>query len=132
MKAPKTRHVRNIDADGDEYWYKNGKLHRDAAPAIQAANGNMYWYQNDELYREDGPAVEAARGNKFWYQHNELHRTDGPAIEWDGVNEYHVRGTYLTHAEFASRMLDKETALLWKMSGYCWPFDFGANKNVNN
>jgi hypothetical protein len=26
--------------------------------------------------------------------------------------------------EFAARVLDKETALLWKISGYHWPFDF--------
>jgi hypothetical protein len=39
-----------------------------------------------------------------------------------------VDGIALTPAEFAATVLDTETALLWKMSGYCWPFDFGLNK----
>jgi hypothetical protein len=34
----------------------------------------------------------------------------------------------LTPAEFAAKVLNKETALLWKISGYCWPFDFGISK----
>jgi hypothetical protein len=34
----------------------------------------------------------------------------------------------LTPTEFAAKFLDEEHALLWKMSGYCWPFDFGGNE----
>jgi hypothetical protein len=39
-----------------------------------------------------------------------------------------MHGARLTTAEFAAKVLDKETTLLWKMSGYCWPFDFGGTK----
>ena len=31
------------------------------------ANGDKYWYLNGKLHREDGPAVEYANGSKFWY-----------------------------------------------------------------
>jgi hypothetical protein len=58
-----------------------------------------------------------------------LHRGNGPAIRWsDGGIDWYADNIKLTQAGFAAKFLDKETALLWKMGGYCWPFDFGSNK----
>jgi hypothetical protein len=77
------------------------------------------------------PSITYADGSKVWYEGGVLHRTDGPAVEWADEEigtEYHVRGTKLTPAEFAAKFLDKDTALLWKMSGYCWPFNLGGTK----
>jgi hypothetical protein len=115
-------------AGGYTAWYQHNKLHRDNAPAIEYINGDKYWYQNGKKHRTDGPAVSYINGGAFWYKHGKLHRVDGPAIEYVGRYELWVNGIALTHAEFASRILDEETALIWKMSGYCWPFDFGFDK----
>ena len=53
--------------DGDEYWWLNGKLHREDGPAIEYANGDKSWYLNGKLHREDGPAIEYASGDKCWW-----------------------------------------------------------------
>jgi len=63
MKHTKSRCMDN----GDNFWYLNGKHHREDGPAIETANGNKYWYLNGKLHREDGPAIELASGDKFWY-----------------------------------------------------------------
>jgi hypothetical protein len=79
------------------------------------------------LHRTDGPAIEYANGDKFWFQNDSRHRDDGPAIEYaTGDYEFWLNGDgeSLTPAEFAAKVLDNETAILWKMSGYHWPFDF--------
>ena len=41
--------------------------HRTDGPAVEYANGNKYWYLNGKLHRTDGPAIEYANGNKYWY-----------------------------------------------------------------
>jgi len=46
-----------------EYWYLNGKLHREDGPAIQ------YWYYNGQKLSEE------------WYLNDKCHRLDGPAIQ---------------------------------------------------
>tara|TARA_B100000497_G_scaffold126984_1_gene167391 strand:- start:20 stop:787 length:768 start_codon:yes stop_codon:yes gene_type:complete len=37
------------DSTGDKYWYKNGDLHRDGAPAIEKADGTEVWYTNGRI-----------------------------------------------------------------------------------
>jgi hypothetical protein len=96
------------------------------------AFGNKYWYNhNGWRHREDGPACEYTDGSSQWWVNGELHRTDGPAVEWTTPNRtgWYINNNMLTPSEFADEVLDKETALLWKMSGYCWPFEF---KHVDN
>jgi len=57
-----------VNADGDKFWYLNGKLHREDGPAIEYADGDKsWWYLNGKLHREDGPAIEYASGSKYWY-----------------------------------------------------------------
>jgi hypothetical protein len=56
-----------VDADGDKFWYLNGKIHREDGPAVEYSNGTKYWYLNDQRHREDGPAIEYYDGYKFWF-----------------------------------------------------------------
>jgi len=56
-----------VEANGNKYWYLNGKRHREDGPAVEWANGDKFWFLNGELHREDGPAFELSNGNKFWY-----------------------------------------------------------------
>ena len=56
-----------VDDNGNNFWYRNNKLHREDGPAIEDANGDKHWYLNGKLHREDGPAIEWANGSKEWY-----------------------------------------------------------------
>jgi hypothetical protein len=94
-----------VYTSGTQYWYLNGKLHREDGPAIEYANGNKYWYLNGKLHREDGPAIEWVDGTKSWYLNDELHREDGPAIEGAcGTKSWYLNGEYLTEEEHRVRM----------------------------
>jgi large subunit ribosomal protein L20 len=53
-------------ANGDKYWYKEGKYHREDGPAVEWANGNKEWWFEGELHRLDGPAFEHPNGTKEW------------------------------------------------------------------
>jgi hypothetical protein len=114
-------------SDGTTEWWVDGKLHREDGPAIvtnHLRGKEEYWYQNGKMHRDNGPASMRMTSNK-WYKNGLLHREDGPAIEYPdcSIDEYYINGHPLSSAEFA--MLDKEIIMLWKMSGYCRPFDFG-------
>ena len=54
-----------VHDNGDEFWYLNGKLHREDGPAIVCRDGYKEWCLNGKPHREDGPAV-IANGDKFW------------------------------------------------------------------
>ena len=56
-----------IDEDGNQFWYKNGKLHREDGPTIINPDGNQLWIQNDELHRADGPAIINADGSEAYF-----------------------------------------------------------------
>ena len=60
-----------VYANGNKYWWLNGKQHREDGPAVEYASGSKFWWLNDKLHREDGPAVEYADGYKFWYLNGE-------------------------------------------------------------
>ena len=71
------------DPNGDEYWYKNGNLHRDGdEPAYISPDGKKSWWKNGERHRDnDKPAVIWNDGELWWYQNGVLHRDgDMPAI----------------------------------------------------
>jgi len=51
---------------------KEGQLHSLYSPAIEYADGDKYWYQNGKIYRTDGPAVEYADGDKEWWLNGNL------------------------------------------------------------
>ena len=56
-----------VDDTGNQFWYLNGKYHREDGPAVVYANGYQAWYLNGQLHREDGPAIVYANGDQFWY-----------------------------------------------------------------
>lgn len=46
-----------IDTIGNQWWYKNGKLHRNGdLPAIIYTDGSQFWLKNGKYHRDDGPA----------------------------------------------------------------------------
>ena len=88
-------------ADGDKFWWQNGRRHRTDGPAIEWCNSTKEWYQDGLRHRTDGPAIEWASGAKSWYQNGDLHRTNGPAIEYaSGTKRWYINGDPLTEAEF--------------------------------
>lgn len=76
-----------------EWWYKNGKLHRDNGPAIIECYHDM-WYQGGKLHRDnDLPAFIARTGIQKWYQNGELHRdNDLPAVISPFYKEWYQYG----------------------------------------
>lgn len=71
-----------ITINNEQYWHKNGSLHRDGnEPAIIDSQGK-FWYKNGLLHRDnDGPAIIYLDGLLCWYKHGEYHRdNDLPAI----------------------------------------------------
>ena len=87
-------------ANGNKFWYLDGKRHRVDGPAIEYADGDKYWYLDGKCHRVDGPAVEWADGDKFWYLDGKRHRVDGPAIEYaDGTKFWYLDGKFLTEEE---------------------------------
>jgi len=46
-----TGHVKYTD--GDQYWYKNGILHREDGPAAIYHNGAQYWWLDDKIYSKE-------------------------------------------------------------------------------
>ena len=75
------KHTKNFPYfyEGDQGWWKMGKIHRDSGPAIIKKDGTKKWYKNGFPHREDGPAVEYPNGSKEWWHNGKLHREDGPA-----------------------------------------------------
>jgi antitoxin component YwqK of YwqJK toxin-antitoxin module len=70
-------------SDGNQEWYKNGKLHREGdLPAIIYSGGTQIWYKNGKQHREgDLPAFINVDGRQEWYKNGERHReNDLPAI----------------------------------------------------
>ena len=69
------------------------------------ADGNTYWYLNGKKHREDGPAIEGASGTKSWYLNGKRHRADGPAVEGvEGYKHWYLNGERLTEEDFNERM----------------------------
>lgn len=102
-----------FSCNGDIFWTKNGKLHREDGPAFISfcmtgyyINGNLHredgpakiytgphsklkkmeWYINGEPHREYGPAlIDELSGFEVWMQYGKAHRIDGPAfIDYTG------------------------------------------------
>jgi len=88
----------DIDCHGNQYWYQNGKIHRDNdLPAIIYYDGTQEWFQNGELNRDnDLPALIYSYGTKVWYKNGQRHRdNDMPAvIHYDGTQIWYNNGEY--------------------------------------
>lgn len=73
-----------IYRDGTEYWFFNGKIHRDEdKPAVITPHGLHEWYHHGKRHRDnDLPAVTDSNGNQEWYYMGLRHRDLGkPAVE---------------------------------------------------
>jgi hypothetical protein len=73
MTQDPNREADLINQDGDQYWYRNGKRHRDGdQPAMICSNGSQHWYRNGKRHRDgDLPAVTYTDGKQQWYQNGE-------------------------------------------------------------
>lgn len=60
------------ESSGAQYWYKNGKLHRDRdKPAVIDREGAQYWYKNGKFHREgDKPAIVYSDGKQLWFKND--------------------------------------------------------------
>jgi len=81
-----------IDGQGNQFWFSNGKLHRENGPAaiitsdIDVSN-RSYW-----LFEEKGLAIPTKPGS-YWLCEGKLHRDNGPAVEMiSGRKEWAIDG----------------------------------------
>ncbi len=44
----------------------DSKLPKDYTGVVESENGNLYWYKNGKFHREDGPAKFFIDGTKSW------------------------------------------------------------------
>lgn len=101
---PEPVNEREMDLDGTQCYYLNGKLHREDGPALAIPYVKKAWYLNGKLHRIDGPAEEWDWGTKYWYLNGELHREDGPAIEYaDGKKRWFLNGKEYTKNKFKAK-----------------------------
>jgi hypothetical protein len=68
----------HISAEGHDFYYYHGKLHRNNHPAVITSTGYQ-WYCHDKLHNLDGPAsIELSEDGEIvtciWYTHNRIHR----------------------------------------------------------
>ena len=75
------RNGKELDEEGNIYYYKNGKLHREDGPAIEYEDGDCYWFKDGMLHREDGPAVIYEDGDKWYYINDEM-LSEQKFVEW--------------------------------------------------
>ena len=86
-----------IRADGTQFWWQNGKIHREDGPAVIYPDGTQEWWQDGDRHRIDGPAIIDADGTQFWWQNGKIHRVDGPAIiRSNGTQEWYQNGINIT------------------------------------
>jgi hypothetical protein len=64
------------------------------------ADGTQFWYKDGRCHREDGPAI-ISRDTRFWVYRSLNHRVDGPAIEYvNGLKEWYIEGIKYTEEQF--------------------------------
>jgi hypothetical protein len=87
--------------EGDKFYYKNDKFHREDGPAIQYVDSGEEWHYEGKAHRIGGPAITrithdkdcyirsstkncncSPNMTKEWWVHDKLHREDGPAVEY--------------------------------------------------
>ena len=93
--------------NGNQYYYRNGKLHREDGPAVIRADGSQEYYRNGKYHREDGPAVIGVDGTQYYFRNGMYHRVDGPAVLYpDGTRHYYLNGKELSKEQFETRNTD--------------------------
>ena len=111
-------------ANGDKYWYLNGKRHREDGPAIEWADGSKSWWLNGEKVTEEEvignkeePTMETnIFGTKRWLLNGKIHREDGPAIEFkDGYKAWCLNGK--RHREDGPAVEYADGTKFWWLNG---------------
>lgn len=100
----------NMDSKGGQEWFRGSKLHRDETegPAV-ITHEHVAYYRNGKLHRTNAPAIEYKNGLKMWMRSGYLNREDGPAvIRPDGTEEYYINDRQVSkeeHAQITRRRL---------------------------
>ena len=81
-------YIVEVDSNGTQFWFNNGKLHREDGPAIIFPDGTQFWYINGKRHREDGPARIYPDGTQEWYISGKRHRENGPAVIYQDGRQY--------------------------------------------
>jgi len=83
-----------IDENGTQKWYKDGKLHRGGdRPALITANGTQEWFKDGELHRDgDLPAVIYGRGFQFWMKNGGYDQDEDLPIDSVGAQHWYKNG----------------------------------------
>lgn len=100
-------------ADGDKYWWINGRLNREDGPACEYGNGGYEWCKEGKRHRIGGPALQLSGSqSRVYYVEGKIHRDDGPAIEWtDGSTYWYKNG--LLHKEDGPALEKKDSKWGW-------------------
>jgi hypothetical protein len=61
---------KEVDQNGNQWWWKDSRLHRDDGPAIIYCDGTKYWYKNGCRHRENGPAVIRPNAEDLFFIHD--------------------------------------------------------------
>lgn len=109
-----TEEICETDSYGNRRYFSTATgsklLHRTDGPAVKYANGDQYWYHQGLLHREGGlPATLTRYGEQYWYE-GERHREDGPAVINRSINgrviyEWWVFDKQLSEEEFTKRFM---------------------------
>lgn len=106
-----------ITENGSEWWWLDGKLHREDGPARLHVTGEYVWWLNGEMHRVGGPAVKSI-SVEWYYFKGQKHRVDGPAyITYDGKIAWYLYDTYYsTFTKWLKHTpLDEEQKLMLKL-----------------
>jgi hypothetical protein len=61
-----------IDRKGNKFWrLRHAVRHRTDGPAIEWADGDKWWFLNGKHHRTDGPAIECMDGSTQWWLHDD-------------------------------------------------------------
>jgi hypothetical protein len=82
-----------INDYGSKFYYKDKAmtiLHRLDGPAVEYADGDKWWYVDGKCHRLDGPAVEYSNGDKGWYINGESISEDEFFKRTDWREDQHI------------------------------------------
>ena len=93
-------------SNGNRYWKKGVKLHRDDGPAFEGVDGSKAYYFNGKLHRKDGPAIILPNGTKEWFKDGLRHCVDGPAVYFkSGRKAWYLDGKRINKRDFLKESL---------------------------
>ena len=74
------------------------------------SNGKFIWYKDGKIHREGAPAIiNTTHGDKSWVKDGLLHREDGPAAEYEnGMSHFYLNGKIYSEADFKKIMAYQE------------------------